>query len=1316
MQRFVLATIFSLIACCAVLPADESGLLFRHTFEQEIKPDFAKGADTAKFLGAEEQLKFGPGLTGKGLISGLKGQALRFDGENNFPGEAGTVMFWMSAFPGTNWQQSDRKFYIFFEFFGGGGWLRLYKYHLYSHVFLLSEVRDGEVKRNGRVDLPNSAYVQEQWNHFAFTWNCNGRMSVYINGVLAASSENFPLPKVTANSFFQIGQAWGDQGVENRVMDNLQIFDRTFSNYEIMARYREEGSCRFDQIVSIGKTLEEPLIDGKIGDEEWQSATIVPLLIENGSPLKVGDTTSSLRLMYGEKDLFLAFQSPIPEAALADPHGKLLYGFFRRNVLKRDENVDHDDSLDIQLIKEGATGADLYRMVVNTIDTAYDYVIRADKTVELQWKPNWTVKSEVSEEGWKLEAKIPFAGLDSPMPQPGERWKMNFTRIWKQLKNQQDSWSVGRRDPGGHSLHPQPFGEVVFAGEEHVALNRLRLRNLHKMQPEVEFELVNHSQRPRNVQLRLGSEKESFFTEDLALEAHAKKPFAWKQSLAEKFPAEFQISILDLETQTILYQQQLPLWAERLVEVHLRSYPSSRKIALVGDLSALDVPPASIHAVVTIRQDATVQMETSFVPKALFFEQEIDISSLKTGTFLVTVSFRSNEKEISRCELTWENPAMPEWYGNQLGISNEAPPPWTAVQQQDNASMLRCWGREYHFGQRPFLTRIKTAGQELLARPAAIMLRRQGEEIVDLNSLPCQKTILEQNDGKVRWRSSLHLPGLEVSLDQFLEFDGFLWTEMTLVASREPVMVDQLNFLLALPSGIATLINPYDYSLTHTGYLPEKGWSGEIRPLWLGNEEVGLQFVAESSHSWQVEKRVQELEVRSDGREVRLAINLINKPTSLKGSHRYAFGLQATPVKPMHPDHRRWRIGWPHQIGDLTPEKKIEFIAAWCTFWAEPSRSSGEVCYPNPKKSLTKANFAGIHEGRAWSAFPYYQLHETWAESAEFKQFGDEWLRDLKNRHLPKSGSKVGDCQITVCQAARSHQDFILSGYERLQRQANPRGYYYDMSQPGACNNVYHGCGYRDEYGQCHSTFNILGNRELVKRIYFHLKGHRPDGMLLYHNSGQIALPVHSFADLLLDGENTYSRLDRKENRGYEKFLTLDTYRAQYMGHNFGPAVGLLPQFTRAGSIRREEAEELGPQHAEYVLGLVLLHDSQLWIAYFYDDKPLRTLYTALEKHDFATGNYSFIPYWKQKIISPLPETEAVASFYVNQPQGKALLVLMNMSGKSKDISLPLDTGVLGFAPKSISNACHSEAVMLENGRLQLPNLPSHTYRLLVLE
>ena len=145
--------------------------------------------------------------------------------------------------------------------------------------------------------------------------------------------------------------------------------------------------------------------------------------------------------------------------------------------------------------------------------------------------------------------------------------------------------------------------------------------------------------------------------------------------------------------------------------------------------------------------------------------------------------------------------------------------------------------------------------------------------------------------------------------------------------------------------------------------------------------------------------------------------------------------------------------------------------------------------------------------------------------------------------------------------------------------------------------------------------------------------------------SGQVNMPVLAFCDAMIDGENYVSLLDRKDNRGYEKVLTLEQFAAEYAAqNNFGPYSVVLPQFSRSGAIRADEWEELGYQHAEYLLGLIFLHNSQLWYPAYIPVEPTNRLYLAFDKYGL-TGAWSYVGYWKQS-VAQLPE-DVKASFFV---------------------------------------------------------------------
>lgn len=1296
--------------------AMQDNITFRLTFENGFTPDISCGNSAPTFLGTESDFNMSDGIEGKGFLTGRAGQSLMFKSKGNLSEKEGTVTLWMRGLSGVHWNKIDNKHYWFLIFRGEDGTLYFYKYYQSPGTWLYREYRKELNKQFTRISFAN--YIEDRWNFFAFTWKENGTLSFYVNGNLIGEANDFTFPKITDEAFFIIGQTKGgepSENIENRIMDNITFYNKALSNYEIVDIYRKEGSILFNQEIVICKKDNTVTIDGRIEPSEWDNSTVIPIAIEDKN-VKVTDTISYLHLMYDEDYLYFLLYSPIPDKDLADPHGKLLHGFFKKDTLRHDESVDHDDSLEINLIPGVENeNADFYRLVVNTIDTKYDYVIHSSGATELAWSPEWDVKSSFDERGWLLEAKVPFNGFGRKMPVPGEIWQGNFHRIWKQLRNQKDSWAVGKHILETGEFKKYSLGKIVFGGKESITVSNINIKNLHLLIPEINLTLCNHREQLSNVRVSITDGKENLMEKSVAIKAKEQISFDWKEDIKKYHPTELSIKITDIDTGETYYSLCLPLLNEDSIDIKLRSYPSLDMIRIEGDVSALSIPPKDLNVKISLMKENLVQKELSFIPDSLFFEKEIDVSTLEPSGYLVVVTIYQEEKVVTEMKIQFIKKPLPVWYNNQLGITDEVPPPWVPLKIK-GPDTITCWGREYLYNKKLLPSQITSQGQHLLSRPINLMLDTPKGKI-DLNTINSQIVFGKKTDAKIRWQNTVISGGIKIVNNSYIEFDGMLWTEIKLIPEQQQAEINSLTIIIPLKKEYAILINPYDYSLKTTGYLPEKGWAGSLRPLWIGNNQVGIQFFGETDFNWQVQDRYREIEIIPSDSEVLLKINFIDKPFILRKEETFSFGLEATPVKPINSDHRKWRIGHPHIISKFTPEQDIEFLAAWCTGWSKVFGTSGEVSYPIPKDDLKPKMWDYEVDGRKGFSFPYCQLMQTWAESEEFKQFGDEWINNLKERYIPPLNIPVQNRLILVCQASRSWQDFVLYGLDLLQKKANPRGYYFDVSTPTNCNNIFHGCGYKDENtGQYNSTFNVLGTRELVKRIYIHLKKHRPDGMILYHNSGQVLMPIHGFADILCDGENAFSLLDRLNNRGYENFLTLDTFRAEYMGHNLGSVVAFMPEFTRAKSIRVDEADEVGPQHAEYVLGLILLHDSALWITYFYDERPVKTMYQALSEYNFASAPYKFIPYWNQQITQKLDEKEAVVSFYVDKSKGRALMVVMNMSGKKKPFSFSINTAELGFAPKKVINACHSENVSINKEVLTIDDVPSHTYRLLVLE
>ena len=179
--------------------------------------------------------------------------------------------------------------------------------------------------------------------------------------------------------------------------------------------------------------------------------------------------------------------------------------------------------------------------------------------------------------------------------------------------------------------------------------------------------------------------------------------------------------------------------------------------------------------------------------------------------------------------------------------------------------------------------------------------------------------------------------------------------------------------------------------------------------------------------------------------------------------------------------------------------------------------------------------------------------------------------------------------------------------------------------------------------------------------------------------------------------------------------LTLDQFAAEYAGqNNFGPYSIILPQFSRSGAIRPDEWEALGYQHAEYLLGLILLHNSQLWFPAYIPIEPTSRLYLALDENGLD-ATYTFVGYWKQQALA-LPD-HVKASFFVSADRKKAFMIVMNLEAQDQRLDLRLNLQSLGMGgPKRAEVLYPGGQARLVGGVIRDMVIPAKDFRLYVIE
>lgn len=318
--------------------------------------------------------------------------------------------------------------------------------------------------------------------------------------------------------------------------------------------------------------------------------------------------------------------------------------------------------------------------------------------------------------------------------------------------------------------------------------------------------------------------------------------------------------------------------------------------------------------------------------------------------------------------------------------------------------------------------------------------------------------------------------------------------------------------------------------------------------------------------------------------------------------------------------------------------KTIGFHEHWSELQGFPRTRHGDEL-----RALLKA----IHDqGMRAILYHSWQLSDTAPESPLYQRECEViepsrfiYTREPKQKDYP------------IC-ARSAWADFLADGMARLFKDFGPDGIYSDgLSYPVECSNELHGCGYIGEDGKRHPTFSLFACREAMKRFAHILEQQGKPTLFVCHTSGAITLPTLAFADAYLDGEHLCG-----QPRPFR--VPLDSFRAEFMGHNFGiPAYFLVYDWLRG--MTTEEA-----------LALSLLHDTEVPWSY----AGMTPVYRAWD--DFGVDEARFEGYWQERawLRSAPPGVEVSA--YI-KPGGEMMLVAVNVTEEPVSGTLELSEAIV---------------------------------------
>ena len=316
--------------------------------------------------------------------------------------------------------------------------------------------------------------------------------------------------------------------------------------------------------------------------------------------------------------------------------------------------------------------------------------------------------------------------------------------------------------------------------------------------------------------------------------ANAPASFAIKRKLEKPGDVGVVVRVVNPAGKEILVRS-VPFVYVAASTVELENYPGWGRLKV----NVVPVDTKGVKAVVSLEQAGKALMARD-IPMFPNSEAQVtfDTTSLPVGEYQVATRMTKGNAKVFEGRQPFVKKALPEWYRCKAGVIDGPPVPWTPVNV--SASTVRLLGKEVTFDKSLFPSRIVANGQELLAGPARIRIKRGGKDAV----LTAGEFRFTKNTSRqAEWTSTAKDGDVNVAVKGRIEFDGFTWMDMTLTGGK----VDHLQVEIPLRRDAATAHNPWvavdDQSVMKTpgpGYLvrQREGW---VCVLVAGYARLGVQ-------------------------------------------------------------------------------------------------------------------------------------------------------------------------------------------------------------------------------------------------------------------------------------------------------------------------------------------------------------------------------------------------------------------------------------------------------------------------------------------
>lgn len=1030
-------------------------------------------------------------------------------------------------------------------------------------------------------------------------------------------------------------------------------------------------------LLSAGRTPVPPTIDGTVDPLEWRFAGATTGFL-NIADANLAEVQTVVRVAWDDERLYVAFELPVDAEALP-----------RTSVMERDAAVWADDSIEVYLLPEGGGDADIRQMIGNSAGTIFDR-LGPDKS----WDADWEFVNRVERGHWSAELAVSWSALGVEAP-AGQRWRAQFARS----AGVHTAWAYTVR---GY-INPPLWGLLHFAQAGPIA----QITAIDAAQPGLVT--VDGSMMMTGAEggrMSVGADLEEFGparerTAPSPNNADWRERRTWtgppggQQAFSLPLPSEgegrrlLEIAAADADG-TFVYRQFVPLVTRKPEYVTLLAHPSERFAWVRADLRGLRQQRLDLHLRAKRRggEEVRIAVHEGLASGAERHARQ-DVRDWPVGEYDCDwrVVDPASGEVLRAGEFTWERRDPPEWYrrGVRLGYSETVPAPWTPMTYPDGA--VECYGWRYEFRGGPLPAQVTSAGAELLAGPVRLEMQREGRT----SALePRERLTIREREVDCRYCATCDLAGLRALVTTTAEFDGMIRYDLRILAP-DPARVEALRLVIPMRPERVEYYNYCSsyYARGFAGALPEDGLSIAFQPfVWLGDNERGLMWFAEAPRGWEYEG--EPIHVRRTQTAVELVIDLVNVPTELT-DRRITFGLQATPVKPVPPDWRAWRVDrvWPKR-SEATHDVRWEEEGVpvnWRYLWFTdgPNPLFGNLHTAPLDVMDTLGDFAARMHERGARVIPYLYLHGVSRGATGYDRYYEAW----KTTSPRQIGG--GDRVIMGACPGSTFADYLIYGIDRWVEKFGVDGVYFDGAGPPVpCANGLHDHGYVGADGARSLEYPIFGLRDFYRRLWIALSARQKEPIIWIHADGKMATPCFSFVTANWEGEMVQGPL-RTGDAFLSDMLPLDWWRA----HNMATQWGVVPMWLVTTDRTDDEMER---RQMFDTLAVLLVHGTPIGRRGHIARDLLERVWRS--QADFGIGEARFHGYWENAALVDLTpdDPRIIASLY--ERDGRIMLIVSNLTEEAREVTVKLTGPALPAG--AMTDAIGDETVSVDGGALTL--------------